>query len=107
MALVSLKKQGDDYDYLMPYNPGNYPSGLCLYLDEDVCEALGIAKALKAGTELTIQAKAVVASATESLENDKDDKGNDVSLQIQITDMSVKAGGVMRNAAEELYGKAD
>ena len=48
-------------------------------------------------------ASAVVTSATERLEDDGDDKGNDVSLQVQITDMGCQVAGTMRNAAAELY----
>lgn len=100
--LTSMKREGGD-NYA-EYNPGQYPGGLCLYLDEDQCEALGISKALKAGTQVSISASAIVTSATESLERDGDDKGTDVSLSLQITDLGVTVQGVMRNAAKELYG---
>ena len=98
MKLVNMKSDTDDG------SSASYPYGLCLYLSEDQCEALGISKALKPGTQLTISAKAIVTSATESLERDGDDKGNDVSLNVQITDLGVQANGVVRNAAAELYG---
>lgn len=104
MALTNMKRTSDDGMCCGGWTPSNYPGGLSLYLDEDQCEKLGISKALKAGTEIGITAKAVVTSATESLERDGDDKGNDVSLSIQITDMGVKVAGVMRDAAKELYG---
>lgn len=106
MALTSMKRESDDEGlaYCPDYKMPNFPYGLNIYLDEDQCEKLGIAKALKAGTEVTITARAIVVSSTESLERDNDDKGNDVSLSLQITDMGVKAGGMVRNAAAELYG---
>lgn len=101
MKLANMaSKQEDNWEY----NPPVYPYGLKLYLDEDQCEALGITKALKAGTGLALSAKAIVASATESLESDGDDKGIDVSLSIQITELGVSVNGVIRNAAELLYG---
>lgn len=104
--LVNMKREGDEYEAMPSYSTEAYPYGLCLYLNEDQCEKLGISKALKPGTQVTISAKAVVTSATESLERDGDDKGNDVSLSIQITDLGVSANGVMRNAAAELYGNS-
>lgn len=107
MKLISMKREASD-NTLGCCSPmqDNYPYGLCLYLDEAQCEALGIDKALKAGTQVTLSAKAVVTSATESLERDGDDKGIDVSLSLQITDLGVTVAGVMRNAAAELYGDA-
>ena len=103
MALVNLKRESS-VDYSTPYAANMYPGGLCLYLDDDTCEALGLTKALKAGTEVSITARAIVTSSTESLEQDGDDMGNDVSLQLQITDMQTRTAGMVRNAAKELYG---
>ena len=94
---------GDEYATASYGGMPKYPYGLCLSLNEDQCEKLGISKALKPGTILTIQASAVVTSATERLEDDGDDKGNDVSLQVQITEMGCRVNGTMRNAAAELY----
>ncbi|WP_334157914.1 capsid staple protein [Oryzomicrobium sp.] len=101
--LIDMKREAGDAG-LSDYTPPNYPGGLCLYLNEEQCEALGISKALKAGTQVSLQAKAVVTSATESLERDGDDKDADVSLSLQITDLGVTVQGVLRNAAEVLYG---
>ncbi|WP_369952275.1 capsid staple protein [Ralstonia syzygii] len=104
--MVSMKREADDLAY-SEWTPAAYPCGLCLYLDEEQCEALGIDKALKAGTQVTLQAKAIITSATESLERDGDDKGSDVSLSLQITDLGVTVQGVLRNAADVLYGKTE
>lgn len=101
--LIDMKRKASDMA-MCGYTPPNYPGGLCLYLDEEQCEALGISKALKAGTQVTLQAKAVVTSSTESLERDGDDKGTDVSLSLQLTELGVTVQGVMRNAADVLYG---
>lgn len=104
--MVSMKRQGDDDAYCVGWSPPNFPGGLCLFLDEDQCEALGIGKALRPGTEVTITAKAIVESSTESLERDGDDRGNDVRLQLQITELGLTPGAVVRNAADVLYGDA-
>lgn len=105
MKLVSLKNVADD-DCCAYMPMEKYGYGLRIYVDEDQCDALGITKALRAGTQVTISAKAIVVSSTESVESDGDDAGNDVSLSLQITDMGLEAGGVLRNAAEVLYGDA-
>ena len=104
MKIVNMKSDTDDS--VSEYKPPTYPGSLCLYLDEDQCEALGISKALTPGTQLTLSALALVVSATESLERDGDDAGNDVSLSIQITDLGIEVSGTARNAAAELYGGA-
>ena len=103
MKLVALKNVGD-VDYATPYSPPNYAGGLCLYLSGDQCEALGIGKALRAGTQVKIQATGIVVTCSESLERDGDDKGPDISLSVQITDMGLEAQGMVRNAAQVLYG---
>jgi hypothetical protein len=106
MKLVALKNASDDSCCIaMPREQYGY--GLRIYLDDDQCEALGITKALRAGTQVTISAKAIVTSATESVESDGDDAGPDISLSLQITDMGLTVGSVLRNAADVLYGGAD
>ena len=105
MKLISMKKEADDNGD-MPYCMSEkYGYGLTLYLDEDQCEALGLSRSLQAGTQVTLQAAAIVTSSTESLERDGDDKGTDISISLQITDLGLNAGGVLKNAANMLYGK--
>ena len=104
MKMVSMKR-AEDGDYMSPVSAENYGYGLCLVLNEDQCEALGITSAMKPGTQVSIKAQAIVVSSGARLERDGDDKGNDITMSMQITDMGVEAGGVMRNAAAVLYGK--
>jgi hypothetical protein len=102
MNLVSLKRDtGEDCS---PCPMSNYGGSLRVYLDDDQCEALGITKALAAGTRVTISAKAIVVSSTSSVEDDGDDAGPDISLSIQLTEMGVEVGAMVKNAAEVLYG---
>ena len=103
MKLVNLKSSAEE-GCCSPMPMERYGYGLRIYLCDDDCEKLGITKAMRAGTEVTLQAKAIVVSATESLEADGDDKGNDISVSLQITDMGLSVGGVLRNAAATLYG---
>ncbi len=104
MKLISMKKDQDDTGSMAYCRSEKYGYGLALYLDEDQCESLGIAKALEAGTQVTLQAIALVTSATESLERDGDDKGTDVSVSLQITELGLTTGSVLKNAAKLLYG---
>jgi len=106
MAKLINMKLADDQscDGMVCCGSSNYPGGLALWLNDDQCEALGITKALKPGTEVTLSAKAIVTSSSESLERDGDDTGNDVSLNLQITELSATPGAVLRDAASVLYG---
>ena len=107
MKMMSMKKESDDMGDAAYCMSAKYGYGLTLHLDEDQCESLGISKALKAGTQVTLQAIAIVTSATESLERDGDDKGTDVSICLQITDMGLTTGSTLKNAANLLYGVDD
>lgn len=104
--MISLKNTGDS-ECTAPSSRSSYGYGLRLYLNDDQCNALGIKTALAAGTQVTISAKAVVISATESVEDDGDDKGNDISLDLQITDMDLTHGAVLKDAATVLYGTGE
>jgi hypothetical protein len=68
-------------------NPYGY--GLRLRLNDDQCEALGITTPPAAGTKVSISAAAFVCSATQTTEQDGDDSGIDVFLELQITDMEL------------------
>lgn len=104
MKLVSMKRSDDDAEGMAYPGINRFGYGLCLCLDEDQCEALGISKALRPGTQVSIKAIGIVTRATESLESDGDDSGNDVSLSIQVTDLGMEAQGRTSNAASILYG---
>jgi hypothetical protein len=102
MKLVNLKNTADA-DTCAPMGAAPYGYGLRIYLDAEQCEALGITKAVKAGSAVRISAQAIVVRTSESVEADPDGS-NDVSLDMQITDMGVEIGAVVRNAAQVLYG---
>jgi hypothetical protein len=102
MKLVNLKNDADDTTCCaMPMEQYGY--GLRLYLDDDACEKLGITKPLAVGTQVVLQAKAIVVSSTASIDSDGDG-GQDVCLSLQLTDLGLEASGVLRNAAQVLYG---
>jgi hypothetical protein len=102
MKMVNLKAESGEV--LNPMPAEGYGYGLRIYLDDEACEKLGITKAVRAGAQVTLQAKAIVVSSTESLDNDNDGGTNEVCLSLQITDMGLQVGQVLRNAAQALYG---
>jgi len=104
MKTVSLKNDSDE-SCCEPMSMNNYGYGLRIYLNSDACEKLGITKPIKAGTRVEIKASAIVTQSSETIDND--DSPTDVSLSLQITDMGLAAGGVVRDAAKLLYGSGD
>lgn len=104
MKLISMKREGGE-DYATPSGGDKFGYGLCLYLNEDQCEALGLGKALRPGTQVKLQAQALVTTSAASLERDGDDKGDDITVSLQITDLGVEVGTVRRDAAAVLYGE--
>lgn len=104
MPLVSMKSE--ETHSCCEANP--YGWGMSLDLDETQCEALGLTAPLRAGQKVTITASAFVKRSSESVEDDGDDKGNDVSMCLQITDMELSAAPAStKTAADVLYKKGE
>lgn len=82
-----------------------YPWGLNICLNNDSLEKLGVKSLPAVGTEVTIVAKALVASTSE---NATEGDGTRSSMDLQITDMQLDGldNDVFGRAAEMLYGKA-
>lgn len=107
MNLKNMKKSRDEIksDSEDPIR-ANYPYGLELYLHDEVMKALGITKPLPVGTTVTIEAKAIVTSTRESVEdslNDQDGDKVDKSMSVQITDLGIEQTGEESDPAEVLY----
>lgn len=100
--LTSMKREAGEVYCCEDQN--RYGYGLQINLDEDQCEALGITKPMRPGSQVSLSAMGIVVRASECLERDGDDKGTDVQISIQITDLAVTPQGMARNAAEQLYG---
>ena len=103
MKLVSMKREAADYGMECP-GVSRFGYGLMINLDEAQCEALGLSKALRPGTQVSVKAIGIVTSATERLERDGDDVGTDISLSIQLTDLGMEPQGKLSDAAAILYG---
>lgn len=104
MALVSMKVDQDSGGECSPCS-NEYGYGMSLYLSKEQCEALGITEPLKAGQSVMIQARAFVMNATQSVEDDGDDKVPDVNMTLQITDLEVTPSKDSQAQASALYGK--
>jgi hypothetical protein len=104
MKTVNLKNDSDE-SCCEPMPMNNYGYGLRLYLNSDTCEKLGITKPIKAGARVEVRASAIVVQSSETVDNDE--SPTDVSLSLQITDMGLEAGAVVRDAAKLLYGSSD
>lgn len=104
MKIVSMKVDRDSAEEraeaTMPEeNP--FPYGLCLNLDEDAMEKLGLDEPLPVGTKCVIEARAVVTATrdNESL------GGKDCGMSIQIVAMGIEPD--KKSAANTLYGDDD
>lgn len=106
MALVSMKRESDDRGEVAccPDNPYGY--GLLIRLSEGQCEALGITTPPVAGSKVMITAAAYVSAATQSVENDADDTGPDITLELQITDMALGPAAKATDA-KAMYGNSE
>ena len=102
MNLVSMKTD-DSGNIPLESNPYGY--GLRIRLNDDQCEALGITTPPAAGSTMQITAMAFVASATQSTEQDGDDTGADVYLELQITDMALQASD--KTPLQRMYTNSD
>lgn len=98
MKLVSMKRESEGECWSHDTNRFGY--GLQLNLDDDQCEALGVAKTMAVGTKVSVQAMAIVVRSGECLEAD----GKGVTVSLQITDMGMQAQGKESNAAKMIYG---
>ena len=92
-ALVSMKlpkrdKTSEEKIYTTMAEPGDgpkYPWGLCLNLDEQQLEQLGIKDLPKVDSTVTLTAKATITSVSEN----QTQEGTRRSVSIQITDLAI------------------
>lgn len=81
-----------------------YPWGLCITLNDDSLDKLGVKTLPPVDTEVTIVAKAVVSRISENQTQGGD---NCASMDLQITDLQLDLPDtdLLGRAAELLYGK--
>lgn len=98
-----MKREADEGDaYLSPYPVELYPYGTRLCLTSEQCEALGLTAAIKAGTKVKLSGLAIVVSSREGFE--QGEPGKVFQLDLQITDLGIESQGMVRDAAQVLYG---
>lgn len=103
MALISMKmskEEAKEESQPSSKDMPQYSYGLCLNLDDDAIEKLGLDDSLNVGDEVMITAKAVVTSKSgyQTMVGDAEN-----SLGLQITDMEIS--GSTSKAAKTLYNK--
>lgn len=77
-----------------------YPYGLCISLEKDQLEKLGITELPKVGAKMMVHANAVVKSVSAY----DTQSGSDQRVELQITEMEL-ASGEAKDPAEIMYGK--
>lgn len=106
MALISMKMSADEAKEYNGCEVGQseapeYPYGLCLRLDDDALEKLGLTVLPAIGTEMMVMAKVVVKSTSAySRQGGEDHK----DVELQVTDMELGAVSSASSAANALYG---
>jgi hypothetical protein len=109
MALVSMKMSREEAQEVSQpemKDAPEYPYGLCIDLDDDALEKLGITTLPKVGSEMLINAKVVVKSVSSY---DTQGGESEARASLQITDMEIASTQTERNngAATLLYGGSD
>jgi hypothetical protein len=108
MPMINMQKPAEREE--MPgeieYDEPRYPYGLCINLGKDELEKLGITALPKVGTEMMIMAKAYV-KMTRAYETQGE--GQDMGIELQITDMEIQGNQQQRNAEAStmLYGAGE
>jgi hypothetical protein len=105
MAMINMKSKPEREE--MPgdieKDEPSYPYGLCISLEKDSLDKLGISTLPKVGTEMTISAKAYVKTVSSY----QTQGGDDMRVELQITDMEVMGSQVQNAAATMLYGATE
>jgi hypothetical protein len=103
MAMINMKQKAEREE--MPgeveMDEPKYPYGLCINLDKDQLDKLGITALPQVGAQMMIMAKAYVKS-TSAYETQG---GKDMSIGLQITDMEIGASKTQSDQATMLYGE--
>lgn len=87
-----------------------YPYGLCIYLDDDVLEKLGLTQLPKVGSSMTLTAVVkVTGTRTNEIQTEKTagepDENTSSSVDLQITAMELSEDTQRKSAASMLYPK--
>ena len=108
MALINMQKpvEREEMPGEIEKDEPRYPYGLCISLEKEDMDKLGLSNLPKVGTEVSFMAKAVV-KGTSAYETQG---GKDMSMDLQITDMEIGASDkamTPQKSATMLYGGAE
>jgi hypothetical protein len=98
--MINMKKTEEMPEEYEGMDEPSYPYGLCITLDAEQLDKLGINTLPKVGSEMMIKAKAYVKS-TSAYETQG---GKDMSVQLQITDLDLSGLDRQRDQADAMYG---
>lgn len=105
MAMVSMKMSAEERkEYTseaITSDAPSYPWGLCIHLDDDALNKLGLTEMPAVGTELMVMAKVVVKGTSAHA---RDGEMDHRSVEMQITDMELGPVSSASSAATALYG---
>lgn len=97
---MSSQEQKQMNESMTVYKP-EYPWGLCLHLNEEAIDKLGLPALPGVGEAMMLHARVMVNSVSMN----ESQNGKNRSLELQITDMGLGAEEKKSDAAEALYGK--
>lgn len=106
MSMTNMKmsaSEAKEYsgDAAVASDAPEYPHGLCIRLDDDALEKLGITALPAIGTEMMVTAKVIVKSTSAySRQGGEDHK----DVELQITDLELGQMSASSDAATALYG---
>ena len=102
MPMISMKNEPEmeEIPGQMKMDEPKYPEDLCIELESDQLEKLGINVMPKVGTVMMITAKAVVKSNEET----ELMTGKETCIELQITDMEISKVEQNNNFSSVLYG---
>lgn len=95
LKLVSMKRSAKDKrEDKLQTSPAeamapDFPWGLCIHLDKDEIEKLGIKDLPEIGAEVQIQAKAKVTRVSQSASDGYRGGEDQLSIDLQITDIAI------------------
>lgn len=106
-SLINMQQSAEEvkeYTQPKPEDAPKYPWGLCITLNDDSLERLGVTALPAVDAEVTIVAKATVSRTSEYQTQGGE---SERSCDLQITDMQVEGleADLLGRAAEMLYGK--
>lgn len=104
MAMVNMQMSAEEAREMTQPTADDaprYPYGLCICLDDDALEKLGLTQLPAVGTAMTLTARVEVSSTSAYQTRGGE---SEARLELQITDMELGTAPASANAVNTLYG---